>query len=119
MRVRALSAVFIIFVLVGSLAGCVATVDVTKTAKGFYNPTDPNEVDILLTRPEKSFTELGTVTVRNFRPTDTAEMHNAIRAKVAPLGANAAILTSQGIDANGLMWAMGVAIRYKTGDTQE
>ena len=77
--------------------GC-ATVDVTKTAKGFYNPTDPNDVEILLTRPEKSYVELGTVTATGFRVSETAKMHNAIRAKVAPLGANAAILTSEGID---------------------
>jgi hypothetical protein len=90
-------------------------VDVTKTGKGFYNPTNPNDVEILLTRPEKSFTELGTVTVTGYKTDETAEMHNAIRAKVAPLGANAVILTSQGIQGN-KMWAQGVAIRYNTED---
>lgn len=96
-----------------ALVGC-AVVDVTKTAKGFYNPTDPNEVEVLMTRPERSYTELGTVTVTGFSKGETAEMHNAIRAKVAPLGANAAILTSQGIHPNGRIWAMGVAIRYNS-----
>jgi hypothetical protein len=46
-------------------------------------------------------------------------MHNAIRAKVAPLGANAVILMSQGINPNNKIWAMGVAIRYKTEDTKK
>ncbi len=114
MRVRTLSTALVFFALVGC-----ATVDVTKTAKGFYNPTDPNEVEVLLTRPEKSYTELGTVTVRGFNASDTAEMHNAIRAKAAPLGANAVILTSQGILPSGKMWALGVAIRYKTEGTQK
>ena len=114
MRARTLSTVLVFLVLVGC-----ARVDVTKTAKGFYNPTDPNEVQILMTRPEKPYTELGTVSVINFRPGDTAEMHNALRAKTAPLGANAVILTNQGINPNNKMWAVGVAIRYKTEDTQK
>jgi hypothetical protein len=75
-----------------------------------------------LTRPEKSYEELGTLIVQGFRTSDTAKMHNAIRAKAAPLGANAVILTSQGIvkaDWTTTMWAQGVAIRYKTEDTQK
>lgn len=99
-----------------TLAGC-ATVDVTKTAKGFYDSTDPNEVEILKTRPEKSYMELGTVTVTGFAPTETATMHNAIRAKSANLGAMAVIHTDEGMVQDpwvGLRrWATGVAIRYQ------
>jgi hypothetical protein len=109
MRVKTLLSLALVFLF---MVGC-AMVDVTKTGKGFYNPTNPNDVEILLTRPDKSYTELGTVTVTGFHTTQTAEMHNAIRAKVAPLGADAAILTSQGIQ-GATMWAQGVAIRYKT-----
>ena len=109
MRVKTLLSVALVFLF---LVGC-ATVDVTKTGKGFFNPTNPNDVEILLTRPDKPFTELGTVTVTGYNTTETAEMHNAVRAKVAPLGANAAILTNQGIQGS-TMWAQGVAIRYKT-----
>lgn len=99
-----------------ALAGC-ASVDVTKTAKGFYDSTDPNEVEILKTRPDKSYVELGTVTVTGFPPTETAKMHNAIRAKSANLGATAVILTDEGMVREpwvGLRrWATGVAIRYQ------
>ncbi len=99
-----------------ALVGC-ATVDVTKTVKGFYDPTDANEVEILKTRPERSYEELGTVTTTGFSPTDTAKMHNAIRTKSAALGANAVILTEEGIIPGGWggsqKWATGVAIRYK------
>lgn len=117
MRAKTLSATLVFFALVGC-----ATVDVTKTAKGFFNPTNPNDVEILVTRPEKSYVELGTVTVTGFKAHETAKMHNAIRAKAAPLGANAVILTSEGIIKGGWFsgkhrWATGVAIRYKTGDT--
>jgi len=97
------------------LAGC-AVVDVTKTTKGFYDPTNPNDVEILKTRPDKPYVELGTVTATNFAPSDTAVMHNAIRAKSAALGATAVILTEEGILPGGFggrRWAMGVAIRYK------
>ena len=94
------------------LVGCSA-VDVTKTNKGFYDPTDPNEIEILKTTPSKSYEEVGTITAVRFDPTETAVMHNAIRTKVAPLGATAAILMQEGLDQNGRRWAMGVAIRYK------
>jgi hypothetical protein len=93
------------------VVGC-ATVDVTKTAKGFYAPTDPNEVEILATRPERKFVELGTVSTFGHQGTGEAKMHNALRAKTAPLGANAVILLNSGVDQNGRIWARGVAIRY-------
>lgn len=94
-----------------SLFGC-ATVDVTKTGKGYFPPSNPNNVDILMTVPPRSFVELGTVTVQNFKAQEEAKMHNAVRAKAAPLGANAVILQSQGINPNGQRWAIGVAIHY-------
>jgi hypothetical protein len=97
------------------LAGC-AAVDVTKTAKGFYDPTNANDVEILRTRPEKPYVELGTVTASGFSPSDSAKMHNAIRDKSAPLGANAVILVEEGLLPGGFgpkRWATGVAIRYK------
>lgn len=93
-------------------AGC-RQVDVTKTAKGFYPPTDPNEVEILQTKPEKAYIELGTISTSHWTPSDTAKMHNALRAKCAPLGANAVILLNSGIDYNGYLWSTGAAVRYK------
>ena len=111
MRRRVLYAALVCFVL----AGC-AEVDVTKTAKGFYNHTNPSEVEILKTRPDKPFIELGTVTATRFAPDETAKMHNAIRAKSSSLGATAVILTEEGIVRGGWglqRWATGVAIRYK------
>lgn len=55
----------IIVMLLLTLVGC-ASVDVTKTAKGFYDPTNPNEVEILKTIPDKPYEELGTITAVNF-----------------------------------------------------
>ena len=101
--------------LVASLFVSCAAVDVTKTAKGFSNPTDPNSVEILKTRPERSYDELGTVTAVRFDAMDTAKMHNAIRTKSAALGANAVILTEEGILPNGRRWATGVALQFKEG----
>ncbi len=102
--------------MVISLAGC-AAVDVTKTAAGFYEPTDPNKVEILKTKPDRKFLELGTLTVTGFESSETAKMHNAIRAKAAPLGANAVILTEEGMTPSGFgsykRWATGVAIRFQ------
>lgn len=98
------------------LSGC-AVVDVTKTAKGFYNPTNPNDVQILKTVPQQKYIELGTVAVNGFQVSDTAKMHNAIRAKAAPLGANAVILTTDGMIpgayGTATIWATGVAIRFQ------
>ena len=106
---------FSVLVLAVLVSGC-ATVDVTKTAAGYYDKTDPNAVEILKTRPERSFLELGTVTVTGFDADETAKMHNAVRAKSAALGANAVILTEEGIlptMGGPEKWATGVAIRWK------
>lgn len=94
------------------ICGC-ATVYITKTAKGYFPPTDPDEIEILITKPERSFTELATVTTQNWPTGEAAKMHNSLRTKSAPLGANAVILISSGIAPNGRYWASGVAIRYK------
>ncbi len=45
-------------------------------------------------------------------PTEVARMHNALRAKAAPLGADAVVLINSGIDENGKLWATGAAVRY-------
>lgn len=100
-----------VFVLAFFIAGC-AIVDVTKTSKGFNEPTDPNEIEILKTIPSRPFEELGTVTAARFAADESAKMHNAIRAKAAPLGANAVVLQQAGFDAEARQWATGVAIRY-------
>jgi hypothetical protein len=101
---------------VGSLLTACANVDVTKTSKGFHEPTDANNIEILKIRPDKNYEELGTITVTGFSAAESAKMHNAIRAKAAPLGATAVILTDEGLiqKAFGMdRWATGVAIRYK------
>lgn len=104
----------VVFGLV-SLVGC-ASVDVTKTGTGYYAPTDPNKVDILKTRPDSKYVELGTLTVTGFDSKAVAKMHNAIRIKAAPLGAQAVIITEEGMVPEGFgtysRWATGVAIRY-------
>ncbi len=113
MRARAVCLALVCWLL----AGC-AAVDVTKTAKGFYNPTDPNEVEILKTRPDKPYVELGTVTATRFAPSESAKMHNAIRDKSAALGATAVILTEEGIVRGGWSmerWATGRSLRQHGG----
>lgn len=94
-----------------AISGC-ASINVTKTAKGHFTATNPNEIEILVTKPNRSFIELATVTTQNWQTGETAKMHNSLRSKCAPLGANAVILASSGILPNGLYWASGVAIRY-------
>ncbi len=104
--------VLMILILFAVSSGC-ATVDVTKTARGFQAPTNPNDVDIIFTRPERPFAELASVAVRGFNPGDTAKLHNSLRQKCARFGASAVLLTDQGMDANGHLWAIGVAIAYQ------
>ena len=98
------------------LIGC-ASVDITKTGAGYFAPTNPNQVEILMTVPTKPYIELGTVTITGFQAKEEAKMHNAIRAKAAPLGASSVIIQSQGMIPVGYgqfqRWATGVAIRYK------
>ena len=93
------------------LAGC-ATTDVTKTGKGHYDATNPNNVEILMTKPNRTFVELGSVSAAKFKPKQTAIMHNAFRSKAAALGADAVFIINSGIDEKGHLWATGVAVRY-------
>lgn len=97
------------------LVGC-ASVDVTKTHVGSYDPTNPNDVEILKTLPSRAYEELGTVTAAGFAISETAKLHNAVRSKAAELGANAVVLTDEGVIQGGWTrekWATGVALRYK------
>ena len=95
--------------------GC-AQVDVTKTAKGFFSSTKPADVEILMTRPARQYTELATVSTTKWKPSETAKMHNALRAKTAPLGAHAVLITSSGIVRGAYntqwLWTNGVALRF-------
>ncbi len=102
----------IVLGLVTLLATSCAVVDVTKTSKGVYKATNPNNVEILMTKPDKPYVELATVSTRQWNPSSTAKMHNALRSKSAPLGADAVILINSGIDYNGYLWSTGVAVRY-------
>lgn len=99
-------------VLVSGLMSC-AHVDVTKTAQGYHEPTNPDQVEILMTKPDRKFIELGTISTSQWSPRETAKMHNALRSKAAPLGAHAVILLNSGIDPEGYLWSTGVAIRYQ------
>jgi hypothetical protein len=97
------------------LTGC-QSVDITKTAKGFHAATNPNDVEVLMTRPDRAYEELGTINATGFLPTETAKMHNALRAKAAPLGANAVVVTGSGMINDGWgvkQWVTGVAIAWK------
>ena len=96
------------------LSGC-ANVDITKTTSNYYDPTNPNAIEILKTPPPHAYEELGTLTVTGFAADETAKMYNAMRAKGAELGANAVIVTQDGLVPGGLgymRWASAVAVRY-------
>jgi hypothetical protein len=96
-----------------AVAGC-ATVDVTKTGKGAYAATNPNDIEILTALPrDRGYEEIATISTTQWNPDQTAKMHNALRAKAAPLGAPAVVLSNSGIDHRGYLWATGSAIRFK------
>ena len=98
------------------ISSCAGTVTVVKTGKGIYPPASASEIEILKTKPERQYEELAVVDAINFPVNGIAKMHNALRAKAAPLGANAVILTDEGVLNNGwavVRYASGAAIRFK------
>jgi hypothetical protein len=111
MRAQALLAILVFF---ASLSCAVERINVTKTTKAVYSPTDPKAIEILANRPERPFIELASVGVTGVNVNDTAKMHDTLRAKAAPLGADAIVIMSQGITGR-YIWLTGIAIRYKTG----
>lgn len=104
-----------LFAAVVAMSAC-SGIDVTKTAKGHYDPTPPSEVEILMTQPQqKEYFELGVVTADGFSVADVAKLHNGIREKAAAIGAQAVIVTDEGINSDGwgrVRWMTGVAIRW-------
>lgn len=89
-------------------------VDVTKTGKEVYPATRADDVEILTVVPrDRGFTEIATISTSKWTAGETAKMHNALREKAAPLGAEAVVLSNSGIDPQGYLWATGTAIRYK------
>lgn len=98
------------------LTNC-ASVDLTKTGQGYFDPVPASQVEILKTRPDRPFVELATIDVTGFSMKQTAKMHNAIRTKAGPIGASAVIITDESVVAQGFggaqKYASGVAIRYK------
>ena len=93
------------------------TVVVTKTGIGFYEPTNPNDVRILKTIPDRKYVELGPVIASNFYSSAFADMYNEIKTKAAVLGADAVILTDEGFIKEELTypqyWATGVAVKFE------
>ena len=102
------------------LGGCGPTVDMTKTGKGFFAPTDADHVEVLATLPKKNFVELATFSTSGWSTSQTAKMHNGIRQKAAGIGANAVVIQNSGINrvrsgfgTTGYLWSTGVALHYK------
>lgn len=114
MSLRNISIAFLALCMVGCAT---AKVDITKTGKGYYEPTRADDIEILKTVPTAAFVELGTITVSGFNTSDVAKMHNSVRAKSAPIGADAVIITDEGLVSNGWggfnRWATGVAIKFE------
>ena len=90
---------------------------VTKTGSGFYEPTNPNDVRILKTIPDRKYVELGPVIASNFYSSAFADMYNEIKTKAAVLGADAVILTDEGFikkeHTYPQYWATGVAVKFE------
>ena len=95
------------------------SVDVVKTGSGFYEPTNPNDVRILKTIPDRKYVEVGTVIVSIwYEGGDVTIMHNDIRTESAVLGADAVILTDEGFlpikdSSDYKYWATGVAVKFE------
>lgn len=99
------------------MTGCGAVVDFTKTSKGHYSATNPNNVEILQTLPKHGFVELGTFSTYRWNPKNTAKMHNALREKSSDLGADAVVIQSSGINqaskySAASLWCTGVAVKF-------
>lgn len=105
----------LIVAIVGTIAGC-ASVDVTKTAKGTLNATNPNEIEVLMTRPDRKYQELGVLNAHGYGTRETAKMHNALRNKAAALGADAVVVTDSGQIPDGWggykVWSNAVAVKW-------
>jgi len=115
---KILSATLLAISLIAS--GCSPIVTAVQTGKGSFPSTDPNSVEILKTRPDRPYEELGSLDASGFPVNGVAKLYNALRGKASAFGANAVIITSENVyndpsDMQGpVRAASGVAIRFKT-----
>ena len=94
------------------------TVAVMKTGSGFYEPTNPNDVRILKTIPDRKYVEVGTVIAHDLHLSQTRGMYNELKTEAAVLGADAAIITDEGFvmptdSSTSRYWATGVFVKFK------
>jgi uncharacterized protein YceK len=47
--------VLLLIAIMAVFSGCSPFVDITKTAKGFYEPTNANDVEILKAMPDRRY----------------------------------------------------------------
>jgi hypothetical protein len=93
--------------------GCAYGTDATRTGKGHFDPTDPNDVRILHEFPSTEHTEIGVVTV-TVRPGETAKAHNSLREEAARMGGTLVVITASGVYSDGLstyMYVKGTVVR--------
>jgi len=85
---------------------------------GFYEPTNPNDVRILKTIPDRKYVEVGTVIAHDLHLSQTRGMYNELKTEAAVLGADAAIITDEGFvmptdSSTSRYWATGVFVKFK------
>lgn len=98
-----------------SFFSCASSITALKTGKGFHEPTDAGRIDILTSVPKEKYEELGVVSASRFNLDEIGKMHNAIRDKASTFGADAVIITNQGVVQRGVFterWAEGTAIKW-------
>lgn len=107
------------FVVIGILLlGSCSSVDVTRTDRDAFAPTDPNEVRIIRTKPDGDFTEIATFAASGYSASNAEWMHEDIREEAAEIGGHAALIRDQGMVRLELglfqQWCTGVVIRHAT-----
>ena len=93
------------------VAGCAT--DKAKEGEEPAAQTNPGQVALLFSRPERAYAELGTVSTLKHQPDPAQTWQNVLRQKGASLGADAVVVDTGMLNNRTTTFVNGVAIRYQ------
>jgi hypothetical protein len=111
--IRLLTHLSLALLCIGILAGCKGPrIYVNKSAKGFFESTRPDDVEVLQAAPDRPHFELASMYATRYKVKNIFRINEDLKKEAAVLGANAVVVTRQGQEKN-RAWAAAAAIRYK------
>jgi hypothetical protein len=111
--IRLLPHLLLALVCIGTLTGCKGPkIYIDKTAKGFFERTRPEDVEVLQAAPDRPVFQLASMYATRYKVKHIFRLEADLKKEAAVLGANAVVINRQGQEGS-RAWAAAAAVRYK------